>query len=257
MKRTLAILLLMLAATSYAYEFIEMVRMGAAARQNNEITTPPASDNGPWAYFDFEDTAGVATGFYADVSGNARNGWQSNASFIAASESNVSACVHFDGSNDRFRIPTYTGATLTISMWANHDTFALARLITSEDYATGTRGFILFTSGQKIAIERGNGGSQVIAQDSATLSAGTWYHFAATICPTGLIVYKDGVGVATNLTISTNVPGTYTAVGILDDSPFYGPFDGLIDELKIWSNEYRTAAQVLSEFNLKKANYGK
>jgi len=76
-----------------------------------------------------------------------------------------------------------------------------------------------------------------VAAPSGTLNDTKWHHFTIVIDPTKNLIkiYKDGVQVASNTKTWNGIQPTTTPVKIGDATPSQYPFNGIIDEVRIYN----------------------
>ncbi|MHA1743315.1 MAG: DUF2341 domain-containing protein, partial [Candidatus Heimdallarchaeota archaeon] len=76
-----------------------------------------------------------------------------------------------------------------------------------------------------------------VAAPSGTLNDTKWHHFTIVIDPTNNLIkiYKDGVQVASNTKTWNGIQPTTTLVKIGDATPSQYPFNGIIDEVRIYN----------------------
>gem|GEM_PF-2609465 len=197
------------------------------------------------AHWHFDDGSGDEA---TDASGNGHHGTINGASFEAGIIGNA---LRFDGTNDSvnagsFDVVNSGGAQVsqvTIAAWFNADDFgtADARIISK---ATGTASadhwWMLSTvddGGTKrlrVRLKTGSSTTTLIA-DSGDLSAGQWIHAAFVYDGSILKIFKNGQVVGS--TSVTGLVAVDSGVGVqIGNSPVTGrPFDGLIDDVRVYS----------------------
>ncbi|HYW80524.1 MAG TPA: LamG-like jellyroll fold domain-containing protein, partial [Thermoguttaceae bacterium] len=158
----------------------------------------------------------------------------------------------FSGSTDGVSIPHGTSLavnrTLTLETWLRVDAFTndwMPIIQKGSGSGTDSRSFSLWANenGYLHFTSSSSSGYQSIANTPAgSIEPGKWYHFAGVLDRYSgrMEVYLDGqlVGVANN-----SVPNTNTAAHsspllfaqTLEDSDFYSPFYGQIDEVRLWN----------------------
>lgn len=156
----------------------------------------------------------------------------------------VSFALHFDGVDDRIRIPyrnNYNLNLFSVSLWIQIPAPSIAMsAITSRD-APITKGYALYVnaSGQpEIRIGRGSLNSWGVATGTVLLN-NTWTHIVFTYDGTNVRLYQDGVLTASLLTAympNTTFPLYLGAGGTEGDPKALDFFLGNIDEVAIWSS---------------------
>lgn len=178
-------------------------------------------------------------------------------------------CLNFDGSNDYVQIPDHNSLditnAITISAWIRLGSASAINkgIVTKYDSGPGAESFN-FSIGptgdefQLFVASAGAGSPYTrIRSDNANLQANQWYHLAATYNSvgtdnihlyvngeevTGTIVNNDG---GANTIEVTTVP---ILIGGFYEPPItpHRPFEGKIDEVRIWSVA-RTEAQIQTD----------
>lgn len=163
----------------------------------------------------------------------------------------------FDNVNDTIEFPINTTVqsltSRTVSMWVN---FATREGVFFSDInlATVRNGLLNLTD--SLGVQRGFFCSSSSAQfgDNALTDLNTWYYTTLRFNGTTFSILKNGIEVYTvaqSGTMSTQGAG----ITIGNCNPTLYPLDGKISQMKIY-NEYRSDADVLTDFNEFKARYG-
>lgn len=181
----------------------------------------------------------------------------------SAAATSLNNALNFDGSNDIVdlgNIAVLNGATqYTIEAWVQFETFSIYSTVFAKRVADNDRAAMLqvwsFTGDIAVAVNGGYG------YTSEPLNTDTWYHIAVVYDgaqpsdATRLKLYVNGS--AKSLTFLDEVPNTtpmtesrftlgaeYNGITPIDaDSSIVVPFDGTIDEVRIW-NVARTQSQI-------------
>jgi hypothetical protein len=155
----------------------------------------------------------------------------------------IGGALELDGSDDRVDIGNMDvtgGDGLTIALWIRADDFSVddARLVSKATGVTETEHYWMLSTypGGALRVRLKAGGSTTTLISSAgELTAGPWYHVAATYDGSVLRLFKDGLEIAVagkTGSVDTN-PGVPAALG---DQPQGGrPFDGLFDDVFIYN----------------------
>jgi hypothetical protein len=209
--------------------------------------TGSAPDAGPYEYqFDppvaqwhFDEPSGTSA---ADSSGNGLTGTlTSGAAFTNAGK--YGGAVAFDGVDDYVNVPDDNLLdlnTFTLEAWVYPTTLSTPwrSVIFKEDATANRQAYSLYASNGSAfpTVEVGNpAGSGVITKaGSATISANTWTHLAATYDGSALKVYKDGTLIGTQSLTGTLTTSTHP-LKIGGNAIYWNEwFEGRIDEVKLY-----------------------
>jgi hypothetical protein len=154
--------------------------------------------------------------------------------------------MHFDQVNDRIIAPLPTAATsnVTIEAWVNHEGGTGTDHLLLVNGVMGSNGYALFinTLRQLIVIYPGVG----TWNTGVNLPTNQWTHLALVISTTGLTLYRNGINVYSRTAVP-NTPTTNLVIGY--NTVANGqPFDGLIDEVRVW-NSARTQSEIQNNMN--------
>ena len=151
--------------------------------------------------------------------------------------------LSFDGVDDFVNLGTLdvSGSALTVAAWIKADTFLTsdARILSkSVGGAEQDHYFMLSTvenGGIKLRfrLKTGTTTSTLVAS-SGTLVAGQWIHVAAVYSGSAMILYKDGVEVGRLTKTGALATNATTPVAIGRNPQAYGPFDGTIDDVRVY-----------------------
>lgn len=139
-----------------------------------------------------------------------------------------------------FTLPATVGDTFTLSAWIKSDSSA-------------SRAGFIYAGNAKLQIRAGTSvvgfypGVATIAQGSATISTGTWYHivYTRTAVDKNNIIYVNGSSISLSTNDKTTSYGTAAGSGVaLADNVW----DGSVDEARI-SNVVRSADWIKTEYN--------
>ena len=166
-------------------------------------------------------------------------------------------CLNFDGSNDYVAISSFNFngySSITFEAWVYSRSF---NSLSPDDYISNVVGHYdasaLLRIGDndgshmqdnnraQFAINTSNGTDK--CNSTTEMSINTWYHIACTYDGSNLKIYVNGILEDTEPhtgTISTSL--TNIALGG-DDNSIFRMFDGLMDEVRIWSDA-RTESEI-------------
>jgi|DEB0MinimDraft_6_1074348.scaffolds.fasta_scaffold54255_2 hypothetical protein len=209
----------------------------------NKATAPAGASNGLLTDLESYWKLDEASGTLADSHG-ARDVTNNGATYGATGI--IDDALDFDGSNDYATTGTWTGfasGTKTISFWFKADVIPTTvtpkdRIITIEDNSYQDRP--AFTAGLfSSTLDVGFGGNPWNGYvNLISVSTATWYHIVATMN------YSTG---ALSVYVNGSLEGTATNTGLVHsnvivqfgrfNSPFGQFFNGILDEVGIWSRE--------------------
>ena len=191
-----------------------------------------------------------------DASGNGHDGTLVNGAAFAAGTGDGSAfAVQFDGMDDRIDVGTLdvTGSGLTLANWFNAASFPGSpddpRFISQ---ASGTAAddhvFMLGTIGAAGAARlrarvKTDGTTATLIATDGNLPTGVWHHAAMTYDGATLRIYLDGTEVG-SMPLSGPVtadPAVPVAVGAQPQNAGNNAFDGLIDDVRIYTRALSNA----------------
>lgn len=203
------------------------------------------------AAYEFSEGAGTTV---ADVSGNGRTGTISNATWT--SDGRYGSALSFDGTTSyvdigQFDVP---GTALTISAWIKANRFSgtknQPRIVSkASGLAESDHYFMLGTDGNKLRSRvKANSTTSTLLASSGDLPTGQWVHTATTYDGSTIRLYKDGVQVGSMAKSGSLSSGSTVPVWIGNNPGGYEPFDGVIDEVRIYSRAL-TASEVQNDMN--------
>jgi chitodextrinase len=227
---------------AYPYTVIAVDTSGNVSAASNEIMiatlngTPPA-DPSLLASYGFEGTGAVVS----DVSGNGNDGTLvANASRAAGGFFGQTSL--FDGVAGHVDLAglDIPGSELTIMLWCNPASFSTsdARMISkATGIAEADHFWMLSTfNGSRIRVRlRSAGSTSTLVGPNGSLVVGQWSHVAFTYDGAQLLAYHNGTQVGS--LAQTGALETDSAVlATIGDNPGGGrPFDGSIDEVRIFT----------------------
>ena len=193
-------------------------------------------------------------GSLADSSGNGNHGTNNGATAVA----DRGGAYSFDGVDDYIDVGTFdlTGDEVTISVWINADDFDItdARIISKSDStAASAHYFMLSTINAGGSIRprirlKTEGTTSTFISSTGVLTTGIWTHLAIVYDGSFVNLYQDGV-----------LLDSFTKTGVISQNPAisvhigrnpdgYGPFDGLIDDVRIYDKAL-TDTEILDIYN--------
>lgn len=151
--------------------------------------------------------------------------------------------AEFDGSNDRIELGTWdvTGDKITVCGWVYvHTTPSDPRVISKGDN-TSLQQFCLLVNGNdtvgfRIVGPNNTTGDRTILNTSQTLNMNQWYFLAGVYDGSEMRVYIDAIE-KNSVAKSGNIaaPGTNVWIGGQATSATSRPFDGLIEDVRVYS----------------------
>lgn len=134
----------------------------------------------------------------------------------------------------------------TVECWVNQAVQTGAQIVIQKRLGSTASGYTLYMNGGRVVI-RTNSTTRLTG--ATTVPANTWTHVGATYNSTsGLFtIYVNGAPDGT-ITVASAVPAADTD-SLRIGAGFNSPFNGMIDEVKVWNVE-RTSAQMLATYRL-------
>ena len=204
------------------------VKAQIAAGQAFDASTYNAIGDQIVAEWDFDEGSGSIA---KDATGNGNIGTIIGGSYTTGM---YNTALSFNGNSTYVNVPknpALTPASMTVGAWINSNNTALQQVIVSKAYGTG--GWYLDIEGSKLNLMAANN-NNVTGQ--TTLNSNQWYYVAGSYDGTTLKVYVngklDGTKAVSNSTNDTNLP---LYIGQYSGAWFGSYFDGLIDEVRIYS----------------------
>jgi concanavalin A-like lectin/glucanase superfamily protein/Big-like domain-containing protein len=206
-------------------------------------STANASASGLVAAYSFNDGSGPTT---ADVSGNGHPGTISGASWTT--DGRYGGALSFDGTDDRVdlgSLGTFYQSGFTMEAWVKKATDTKKDVAVLGTFTGGGAGPMIWVDHLEGRYRLTAGiGLDNYLDSGQTPVADTWQHLAVTYDGTVARFYIDGTEVASR-TISSFGGSNTWRVGAYDATPF-GFFDGVIDEVRIYSRAL-TAAEIVTD----------
>ena len=191
---------------------------------------------------------------WKDLSGNSNNGTLTNGPTFNSSNG---GSILFDGSDDNISMSNSsslnTTPNVTISSWINPSGFGggnFGRIIDSQD----SYNFFLDntgSSGTNAVRYWPNTGDALSANTSVTLNQ--WANFTVVHSGSNVVIYKNGISIATSGSFST-LPSTSSTILIANRDDNARGFEGKISQVFIY-NKALTAAEVLQNYDAHKGRY--
>jgi len=158
--------------------------------------------------------------------------------------------LSFDGTNDHVNVPDSSSldltTTYTIETWIKPDSASLTGAVGLVSKDTNTRSYALILANGKVESYFSTDGTSFSGDLTGTtvLTAGQWYHIAATRSGSTMTLYINGTQEAQLTTAPTaNINTNTDPVVIGARKATLGYFSGQIDDVRIWSAA-RTQAQI-------------
>ena len=166
---------------------------------------------------------------------------------ITLQQDNIPAnALDFDGSDDYVQISDHNtfdmSTTITIEAWINGSDFTSEMSILAKNNHWN---FSILSGGRLAPSIYTSDWNQ--SQDSRTLSVNTWYHVAMVYDGSKIISYINGVAQEV-LTLDGAMPTSTDDVFMGAQSASGGYFNGIIDEVRVWS-DVRTQSEIQLNMN--------
>ena len=151
----------------------------------------------------------------------------------------VNGALEFDGVDDYIDLGNLDvyGNKLTILAWFKADSLGESRIISKANgTSTASHWWMLGNYYGKLRFRlRTDGTTQTLVSGSVVVSAGVWTHAAAVYDGSNMILYKNGVE-ASRMSKTGAISTDSTLPAWIGQNPGgYGPFDGLIDDVRIYN----------------------
>jgi VCBS repeat-containing protein len=157
----------------------------------------------------------------------------------------LGGALRFDGQDDYVDLGDVDvpgGDSLTISLWFNADDFGVqdGRFISKTTGLSGSTHYWMLSTINNTGLRfrvRAGGATTTLATGTGEITTGQWYHVAGTYDGQNMRIYKDGVEVASAAKSGALDDGTGVATAMGNQPPGAGsrPFDGLIDDVRIYA----------------------
>jgi RHS repeat-associated protein len=196
--------------------------------EESRYDLPPASEV---LYLDMDWTTEEATPRLEDLSGRGNHGTISGPIPVPGK---VGVARAFDGVDDVVTVPAASSlntASFTAALWFNRDTFTTSQgLIGKASFPNSWRIWTR-TDGKIEADAKNDAIGNLVSL--TTVAAGRWYHVALTFDGTTARLYVNGVQEASAATGDWG--GAYNVAVWVGDTDSTSPFDGLIDEVRVFN----------------------
>ncbi len=223
------------------------------------------NNNGLVGYWKMdEDSWNGTSGEVIDSSGFGYNGRAMNGANTVTNGKKHRA-GNFNDSNNQYVLTSdisqidLSGNALTISAWVYPvSTGAIKTVVAKYDWDNGEREFVFYVGGTNdvgLNIQENPGsynGATGITSGTKVLSNNTWYHIAGVFEGGSFSkVFIDGKLVGVNNSSPANDFGNTNEpviLGAANDNAIQDPFDGKMDEIKIW-NRALTDDEITADYN--------
>jgi hypothetical protein len=196
------------------------------------------------AFWPLNEGSGTTT---ADASGNGRNAQVVGASWATGFSGNA---LSFNGASTYADAGPFnvTGTAVTIAAWFKASTLPDTdpRIVSKATGASEQDHYFMVSttnaSGARLRFRLKTGGStKTLIASSQTVPAGQWVHMAATYDGATMRLYQNGVQVG-SMPASGNIDGNSSAPVCIGANPnAYGVFNGLIDDVRLYSRAMSAA----------------
>jgi hypothetical protein len=246
---------------------LDEVGVWSRALTSAEVTSLYNSGNG--LQYPFDLTAQLASYWKLDESsGNASDSVGSvtltnnGTTAYVAGKINNSADFGSSGTAKSLRTTNtlgIDGGSCTFSCWVNKNTNLTSGKYTNGAYQNNTTSKVEY----RLGIDNG-GGTELVnftrgktgtadnnAQETLTMTVGTWYHLVGTYDGTNVKLYRDGVLKATTASSGNGSTAPYTAgfsIGNNNDSSSFIQNSLIVDEVGVWTRAL-TASEITSLYN--------
>jgi Concanavalin A-like lectin/glucanases superfamily len=260
---TVALLLTLGMVAPGLYGVTGAVFSGTTSNSSNTLTaastfprcySDAVTADGPVGYWRLDETSGTT----ATDSAGSRNGTYTNGVTLGqtgAMSAAANKAASFDGTDDRVVTP-YAAALnpsqFTVEAWAKPSSGGAYRTLVAETYEIGGvyRGMGMYVSPSNTWRAYLNNGAGQTVLNGPTVRFGEWTHVAWSYDGTTLKMYINGTLVASaagSFSANTSAPlslGMWSS----DNSTWYDPFSGLIDDVSLYSSAL-TAAKIRTHYN--------
>ncbi|MBN1973540.1 MAG: LamG domain-containing protein, partial [Sedimentisphaerales bacterium] len=208
----------------------------------NLVTTVNAIDQRIVGWWKLDDGTGTVA---MDSSANGQNGTLLNEP-TWDSAGMQGGCLQFDGTNDRVNITgTWTIPQYTVSLWFKQDAAVTVQKdifsLENQTVAVGAGGILMEvgTDGRLRFLHRapfsGTGGAAMESLYTPAVTTGVWHHWAVVKTATDMISYVDGILAGTQANPNLfDTPGDTVTIGDIDSRQMR-PWNGLIDDVRIYN----------------------
>jgi cysteine-rich repeat protein len=211
------------------------------------------------SYWKFDENSGNTAYDFVENNDGTLNGptWDSGV---------VENALNFDGSNDYVDAGTFSisGSSMTLMVWFKADDYdGDARIVSKADGTSeASHWWMISERNNKLRFRLKTGGTTTTLIDgdasdtvatSGSLSTGVWTHAAVVYDGSTMKIYKDGILIASRAKSGAiSVDNTKKVwIGASPDGSNW--FDGLLDEVTIWSRTLN-ATEIFDLYNSSKNN---
>lgn len=238
--------------TDYFGGKIDEVRVWNTARTQAEIKanmfnhTLSNSASGLVAYYRFNEGSGSSTANSCTNTSGIDGTLNNSPSWVSSPVEFSANTVQYDQSDDKMLAPLPSTATSNVTMegWIYHNGGTGTDHVVMSNGLAGGNGYTFFiNTGHTLIIVMGGVGS---FNTGISVPVNQWTHYALVIGSAGFTVYENGV----NRYSTSSLPNTPTGSFVLGYNNNFGgqPFDGSIDEVRIW-NTARTQTEIQDNMN--------
>ena len=230
---------------------IDDVRIYKTALNTDQIQTvlndesSPHSDPSLLSHWTLDESNGLSA---IDKSGK-NNGVLVNGSVWQPAQGLLGGALEFDGVNDRVDLGVMNvyGSEMSIAFWFKADDFDIsdARFISKAIGTSSHDHYWMVSAINKTKLRfrlKTNGGTTTLISPTGVLSTDQWQHVTATYDGNQMKLYRDGELVA-NMLKSGEIDTSDNVLAAIGDQPQGAgskPFDGLIDDVRIYSKALDT-----------------
>ena len=196
--------------------------------EESRYDLPPASEV---LYLDMDWTTEEATPRLEDLSGKGNHGTISGPVPVPGK---VGVARAFDGVDDVVTVPAASSlntASFTAALWFNRDTFTTSQGLVGKASFPNSWRIWTRTDGKIEADAKNDAIGNLVSQ--TTVVGGKWYHVALTFDGTTARLYVNGVQEASAATGDWG--GAYNVAVWVGDTDSTSPFDGMIDEVRVFN----------------------
>ncbi|MFH2020374.1 MAG: DUF2341 domain-containing protein, partial [archaeon] len=161
----------------------------------------------------------------------------------------------FDGTNDVFTlgdVEIVTGKHMSIAVWAKIDSLTEYESIVAKNAATWAYAMHGDTTAGKLRFWVDNNDYTTDAETDSNIADSNWHFFVGvydgTLGSANTKLYVDGVVQTKTAAQTIDIPNTADTVNIGAYGAAAGPFDGMIDELRIY-NRSLSSDEILAIYN--------
>jgi gliding motility-associated-like protein len=176
-----------------------------------------------------------------DESGNGNNGTVYGATLITDRCGNLNSAYYFDGIDDIIIVndnAMLNPANITISVWVSVAQITTWGRIVDKYIFTENSGYNLIVDqdNSSFRFEFWGVDNNKYPEDSKSIPLNTWMHIVATFDGNAQRIYTDGIlDNSINMNVSINQTDRYLSFGNGNDGNGYLPFNGSIDQVRIYN----------------------